>query len=73
VVGFSDIVPQGRPSERSRAGGSILVIVPGRATVVVKSPGLNPTANSTLGTLGSLALEMLVRETGWNVFEGGIW
>jgi glutaminase len=33
----------------------------------VWSPGVNPTGNSKLGTL---ALELLVRETGWNVFGG---
>jgi glutaminase len=52
---------------KSGVGGGILVTVPDKATIAVWSPGVNPTGNSKLGTL---ALELLVRETGWNVFGG---
>lgn len=50
---------------KSGVGGGILAIAPGRASVAVWSPGLNAVGNSRLGTL---ALEMLARETGWSVF-----
>ncbi|TPE48268.1 glutaminase [Amaricoccus solimangrovi] len=50
---------------KSGVGGGILAIAPGRAAVAVWSPGLNAFGNSLLG---SLALEMLARRTGWSVF-----
>ena len=50
---------------KSGVGGGILVIVPDKAAVAVWSPGLDTNGNSKLGTL---ALEMLVAKTGWNVF-----
>ena len=50
---------------KSGVGGGILVVAPGKASVVVWSPGLNKNGNSLLG---SLALEMLARRTGWSVF-----
>lgn len=50
---------------KSGVGGGILVIVPDRAAIAVWSPGLDKNGNSKLGTL---ALQMLVAKTGWNVF-----
>ena len=50
---------------KSGVGGGILVIAPGRAAITVWSPGLNAQGNSLLG---SVALEMLARRTGWSVF-----
>ena len=50
---------------KSGVGGGILVIAPGQASIAVWSPGLNRYGNSQLGTL---ALEILARETGWSVF-----
>lgn len=50
---------------KSGVGGGILVIAPGRAAIAVWSPGLNPQGNSKLGTA---AVEVLARETGWSVF-----
>lgn len=50
---------------KSGVGGGILAIAPGRAAIAVWSPGLNAQGNSTLGTT---AIETLVRETGWSVF-----
>jgi len=50
---------------KSGVGGGILAVAPGKASVAVWSPGLNAVGNSRLGTL---ALEMLARETGWSVF-----
>lgn len=50
---------------KSGVGGGILVIAPGRASIAVWSPGLNPQGNSQLGTL---AVERLARATGWSVF-----
>lgn len=52
---------------KSGVGGGILVIAPppGRASVAVWSPGLNAQGNSKLGTE---AVEMLARRTGWSVF-----
>jgi glutaminase len=52
---------------KSGVGGGILVIVPGKASVAVWSPGLNATGSSFVG---ALALEELARETGWSVFAG---
>ncbi len=53
---------------KSGVGGGILAIVPGKASIAVWSPGLNARGNSLLGTR---ALEMLARETGWSVFMAG--
>ncbi len=50
---------------KSGVGGGILCIVPGKASVAVWSPGLNSNGNSHVGTH---ALEMLARETGWSIF-----
>jgi glutaminase len=50
---------------KSGVGGGILVIVPDKAAIAVWSPGLDTNGNSKLGTM---ALEMLVAKTGWNVF-----
>ncbi|MEC3911541.1 glutaminase [Sphingobium sp. CR2-8] len=51
---------------KSGVGGGILAIVPGRASIAVWSPGLNENGNSMLGTQ---ALEILARRTGWSVFS----
>ncbi|WP_420383150.1 glutaminase [Novosphingobium sp.] len=51
---------------KSGVGGGILAIAPGVASIAVWSPGLNERGNSQLGTL---ALERLVRKTGWSIFE----
>ncbi len=53
---------------KSGVGGGILAIAPGKASIAVWSPGLNTVGNSQLGTM---ALEMLARETGWSVFGEG--
>jgi glutaminase len=50
---------------KSGVGGAILAVAPRRAAVAVWSPGLNAVGNSLLG---SLALEQLVKATGWSVF-----
>lgn len=50
---------------KSGVGGGILVIAPGRASIAVWSPGLNGRGNSKLGTE---AMEMLAKATGWSVF-----
>ena len=52
---------------KSGVGGGILAVVPGKATIAVWSPGLNPSGNSQLG---GLALERLADATGWSVFGG---
>ena len=51
---------------KSGVGGGILAIVPGRASIAVWSPGLNPRGTSQIG---ALALERLVQRTGWSVFD----
>lgn len=51
---------------KSGVGGGILAVMPGKASIAVWSPGLNASGNSELGTR---ALEMLARETGWSVFR----
>lgn len=51
---------------KSGVGGGILAIAPGKASIAVWSPGLNPRGTSQLG---ALALERLVHRTGWSVFE----
>jgi glutaminase len=50
---------------KSGVGGGILVVAPGRASIAVWSPGLNEQGNSRLGTA---AIEILARRTGWSVF-----
>jgi glutaminase len=50
---------------KSGVGGGILVIAPSHASIAVWSPGLNAQGNSKLGTE---AVEMLARRTGWSVF-----
>lgn len=50
---------------KSGVGGGILVIAPRRGAVAVWSPGLNAAGTSEVG---GLALESLVRLTGWSVF-----
>jgi glutaminase len=50
---------------KSGVGGGILAIVPGEAAIAVWSPALNVQGNSLLGTR---ALELIVRETGWSAF-----
>ena len=50
---------------KSGVGGGILAIAPGKASIAVWSPGLDPVGNSKLGTE---ALEMLVKHTGWSIF-----
>lgn len=50
---------------KSGVGGGILVIAPGHGSIAVWSPGLNAHGNSKLGTE---AVEMLARRTGWSVF-----
>lgn len=52
---------------KSGVGGGILAIAPGKATIAVWSPGLDPIGNSKLGTE---ALELLTQKTGWSVFAG---
>ncbi|WP_102226421.1 glutaminase [Acidimangrovimonas sediminis] len=50
---------------KSGVGGGILAVAPGKAAIAVWSPGLNARGNSALGTE---AMEMLARRTGWSVF-----
>lgn len=50
---------------KSGVGGGILAIAPGHASIAVWSPGLNANGNSLLGTM---ALELIARQTGWSVF-----
>ena len=50
---------------KSGVGGGILAIAPGKASIAVWSPGLNQVGNSLVGTL---ALEMLAKRTGWSIF-----
>ncbi|MCR8725359.1 glutaminase [Frigidibacter sp. ROC022] len=50
---------------KSGVGGGILAVAPGRAAIAVWSPGLNARGNSALG---SEAMEMLAKRTGWSVF-----
>lgn len=51
---------------KSGISGAILAIVPGIASVAVWSPGLDVNGNSLLGTL---ALEWIVAELGWSIFQ----
>lgn len=50
---------------KSGVGGGIMAIAPGKASIAVWSPGLDTIGNSKLGTE---ALELLTRKTGWSVF-----
>ncbi len=50
---------------KSGVGGGILCVVPGIASVVAWSPGLDPKGNSHLATI---AFQELVRATGWSIF-----
>jgi glutaminase len=50
---------------KSGIGGGILAIAPGKASIAVWSPGLDPTGNSHLGRI---ALEALTRRLGWSIF-----
>ena len=50
---------------KSGVGGGIMAVAPGKASIAVWSPGLDSVGNSKLGTI---ALEMLTRQTGWSVF-----
>jgi glutaminase len=50
---------------KSGVGGGILAVAPGKASIAVWSPGLDPTGNSHLGRL---ALERLAQKTGWSIF-----
>ena len=50
---------------KSGVGGGILAIVPGKASIVAWSPGLDASGNSRLG---QIALEMLVKRMGWSIF-----
>jgi glutaminase len=52
---------------KSGVGGGILAVAPGRASVAVWSPGLNPAGTSLLG---AEALEMLAARAGWSIFGG---
>lgn len=50
---------------KSGVGGGILAIAPGKGSIAVWSPGLDKIGNSKLGTE---ALEMFVKHTGWSIF-----
>ncbi|RJF89034.1 glutaminase [Oleomonas cavernae] len=50
---------------KSGVGGGILAIVPGKASICVWSPGLDPQGNSRLG---SIALELLAKRMRWSIF-----
>ncbi|MCB1505264.1 MAG: glutaminase [Hyphomicrobiaceae bacterium] len=50
---------------KSGVGGGIMAIVPGRASIVVWSPGLDVAGNSHLGRI---ALHKLTQRMGWSVF-----
>ncbi len=52
---------------KSGVGGGILAIAPGKASIAVWSPALDPAGNSHLG---QLALEMLSKKMGWSIFGG---
>jgi len=52
---------------KSGVGGGILAIAPGKASIAVWSPGLDPSGNSHLGRI---ALEKLTHRMGWSVFAG---
>ena len=50
---------------KSGVGGGILAIAPGKASIAVWSPGLDPNGNSHLGRI---ALETLTKRMGWSIF-----
>ena len=50
---------------KSGVGGGILAIAPGKASIAVWSPGLDPAGNSHLGRI---ALELLTKRMGWSIF-----
>jgi len=50
---------------KSGVGGGILAVAPGKASIAVWSPGLDPNGNSHLGRI---ALEALTRRMGWSIF-----
>lgn len=50
---------------KSGVGGGILAVAPGKASIVVWSPGLDTTGNSRLG---QIALERLTGRMGWSIF-----
>jgi len=50
---------------KSGVGGGILAVAPGKASIAVWSPGLDPNGNSHLGRI---ALEMLAKRMGWSIF-----
>jgi glutaminase len=50
---------------KSGVGGGIAAFIPGKLTIGVWSPGLNPNGNSLAGTL---ALEMFTTKTGMSIF-----
>jgi glutaminase len=50
---------------KSGVGGGILAIAPGKASIAVWSPGLDPNGNSHLGRV---ALEALTKRMGWSIF-----
>jgi len=50
---------------KSGVGGGILIIVPGKASIAVWSPGLTPLGNSRRGTE---AVRLLAQQMDWSVF-----
>jgi glutaminase len=50
---------------KSGVGGGVLAIAPGKASIAVWSPGLDPHGNSHLGRV---ALEALSKRMGWSIF-----
>ncbi len=50
---------------KSGVGGGILAVAPGKASIAVWSPGLDPSGNSHLGRL---ALEAFTKRLGWSIF-----
>jgi glutaminase len=50
---------------KSGVGGGVLAVAPGRASIAVWSPGLDPSGNSHLGRI---ALEALTKRMGWSIF-----
>ena len=50
---------------KSGVGGGILAIAPGRASIAVWAPGLDPSGNSHLG---QIALEQLSKRMNWSIF-----
>jgi glutaminase len=50
---------------KSGVGGGVLAIAPGKASIAVWAPGLDPSGNSHLGRI---ALEALSQRMGWSIF-----